>query len=287
MVDYFPKSRIGCIKVRSVVRHIVFFRTTTHRGLETFRLLVDSDDRGLDRMLRNTISNTANLDFFEMPPENGSIDNQIVIFDCRYRFAGPGAVAQPDTVAAHSHIALINPEPMSRHTAYLTGFADFLSWPILAPELHARLLAQSRAHSLRDPRHRYSRVALVERCCAFMSEQIASSISVRSLAQRFNTNHNTLNELFKREMGLPPLAWQRKLRLERAARQLRLTDAPINVIAADHGYNLPANFTTAFRRHFGSTPHEYRKHETFNTISEYIIIINIILIHNKSAIYFE
>ena len=268
MVDYFPISRLGCIDVRNVVRHIVFFRTTTHRGMETFRLLVDSDDRGLDRTLRNTIRNTANLDFFEMPPEGGTIDSQIVIFDCRHRFSGAGALAMPELSTGSSHIALINPEPGSRHDAYRTGFSDFLSWPLLAPELHARLLAQSRAHSLKDPRHRYSRVALVERCCAFMAEQIATSISVRSLAQKFNTNHNTLNELFKREMGLPPLAWQRKLRLERAARQLRITDAPINVIAADHGYDLPANFTTAFRRHFGATPHDYRKSENIITIDE-------------------
>ena len=268
MVDYFSISRIGCTHVRSVARHIVFFRTTTHRGLETFRLLVDSDDRGLDRMLRNTIRNTANLDFFEMPPESGTIDSQIVIFDCRHRFSGAGAAALPELNSGSPHIALITPEPGSRHDAYRTGFADFLSWPILAPELYARLLAQSRAYSLRDPRHRYSRVALVERCCSFMADQIATSISVRSLAQKFNTNHNTLNEAFKREMGLPPLAWQRKLRLESAARQLRLTDAPINVIAADHGYDLPANFTTAFRRHFGATPHDYRKSEILNTIYE-------------------
>lgn len=254
--------------VRNVVRHIVFFRTTTHRGMETFRLLVDSDDRGLDRTLRNAIRTTANLDFFEMPPESGTIDSQIVIFDCRRRFSDAGGADMPELNTGFSHIALINPEPGSRHDAYRTGFADFLSWPILAPELSARLLAQSRAHSLKDPRHRFSRVALVERCCAFMAEQITASISVRSLAQMFNTNHNTLNELFKREMGLPPLAWQRKLRLERAARQLRLTDAPINVIAADHGYDLPANFTTAFRRHFGATPHDYRKCESINTIHE-------------------
>lgn len=268
MVDYFPISRIGCTHVRNVVRHIVFFRTTTHRGLETFRLLVDSDDRGLDRLLRNNIHNTANLDFFETSPEKGIVDNQIVIFDCRHRFSGAGPEALPSFSNAFSNIALINPETTSRQNAYMTGFADFLSWPILAPELYARLLAQSRAYSLKDPNHRFSRVALVERCCAFMADQIASSISVRSLAQMFNTNHNTLNEAFKREMGLPPLAWQRKLRLESAARQLRLTDAPINVIAADHGYDLPANFTTAFRRHFGLTPYDYRKPESINNIPE-------------------
>lgn len=254
--------------MNNVVRHIVYFRTMTHRGLETFRLLVDSKDRNLDLLLRENIHNTVNLDFFETPPDSDMVDNQIVIFDCRQHFQVTSLPAVPNSVTPFTNIALINPEPSSRRNAYLIGCADFLSWPILAPELCARLLAQSRAYSLRDPKHQYSRVTLVERCCAFMAEQIASSISIRLLARKFNTNHNTLNEVFKREMGLPPLAWQRKLRLERAARQLRLTDAPINVIAADHGYDLPANFSTAFRRHFGVTPHEYRKYENINSFDE-------------------
>lgn len=268
--------------MKRVVRHIVFFRTTTHRGLETFRLLVESHDRGLDRLLRNSIHNTANLDFFETSPKKETVNNQIVIFDCRRRLSDRTGATLPSPGTVSSKIALIDPEPVSRQNAYMVGFADFLSWPILAPELFARLLAQSRSHSLKDPNHRFSRVALVERCCAFMADQIASSVSVRSLAQMFNTNHNTLNEMFKREMGLPPLAWQRKLRLESAARQLRLTDSPINVIAADHGYDLPANFTTAFRRHFGITPHNYRKSESINTRDEFKVNIELISAYNNS-----
>lgn len=261
MVDYIDISRIGCSHVRNAVRHIVFFRTTTHRGLETFRLLVDSEDLDLDRLLRKVIRNTVNLDFFETSSERDKIQNQIVISDCREHRLEQGTPSLPECGTDIANIALIVPDPRCRQSAYMTGFADFLCWPIIAQELFSRLLAQSRACSLRDPTHRYSRVAMVERCCAFMEEHIASSISIRSLARKFNTNHNTLNEMFKREMGLPPLTWQRKLRMERAAHQLRLTDAPINIIAADHGYEAPANFTTAFRRHFGTTPHQYRKHE--------------------------
>ncbi|WP_394689824.1 helix-turn-helix transcriptional regulator [Hoeflea sp.] len=247
--------------MRNAVRHIIFFRTTTHRGLETFRLLVASEDLDLDRLLRKVIRNTVNLDFFETLPERDTIQNHIVISDCREHVSENEASTLPNCGTDIANIALIVPDPQCRHNAYMTGFADFLCWPIISQELFSRLLAQSRACSLKDPNHRYSRVAMVERCCAFMAEQMASPLSIRSLARKFNTNHNTLNEVFKREMGLPPLTWQRKLRMERAAHQLRLTNTPINIIAADHGYELPANFTTAFRRHFGVTPHQYRKNE--------------------------
>lgn len=247
--------------VGDIVRHIAFFRTTTHRGLEIFRLLVESEDIDLDRLLRQNIHNTGNLDIIETIPDRMEVDNQIAIFDCRNHFSGAKTPTLPGLSSNITNIALIHPEPESRHSAFLIGFSDFLSWPVVAPELHTRLLAQSRAHSLRDPNYRYSRVALVERCCAYLADQFELSISVRMLAQMLNTNHNTLTYVFKREMGLPPLAWQRKLRLEAAARQLRLTDRPISAIAADYGYDLPANFATAFRRHFGITPNSYRKHE--------------------------
>ena len=223
--------------------------------------MIESEDMDLDRLLRHNIHNTGNLDVIETIPDRVEVDNQIAIFDCRNHFSDSNAAKLPQLSTEFTNIALIYPEPGYRDSAFMIGFSDFLSWPVIAPELHARLLAQSRAHSLKDPNYRYSRIALVERCCAYLADHIEQSVSVRILAQMLNTNHNTLTTVFKREMGLPPLAWQRKLRLESAARQLQLTDRPISVIAADFGYELPANFATAFRRHFGVTPQNYRKHE--------------------------
>ena len=217
---------------------------------------------GLDQLIRRNIHSATKIDIVETTSGDMVTDNRIVIFDCRRRFPDLNNKLLPQPDAAHSNIALIGPEFSSRHDAYMIGFADFISWPVLAPELYARLLAQCRAQSLKDPKYRYSRVTLVERCCSYLADNISRDISVRVLAQMFNTNHNTLNEAFKREMNLPPLAWQRKLRLEGAARELRLTNTAISVIAANFGYHLPGNFTTAFRRHFGVTPHDYRKSES-------------------------
>jgi len=223
--------------------------------------MVESEDMDLDRLLRQSIHGTGNLDIIETIPDHSEVDNQIAIFDCRNHFSGAMAPKLPQLSANFTNIALIYPEPANRRSAYSNGFSDFLSWPVIQPELQARLLAQSRAHSLRDPNYRYSHITLVERCCVYLADRIDLSVSVRTLAQVLNTNHNTLTTVFKREMGLPPLAWQRKLRLESAARQLRLTDRAISIIAAEFGYDLPANFATAFRRHFGMTPQSYRKHE--------------------------
>ncbi|WP_158285670.1 helix-turn-helix domain-containing protein [Pseudohoeflea suaedae] len=218
---------------------------------------------GLDRLLRGSIRNGSKFDIVETLPASGETEKRIVIFDCRRHLRGLTGTPNLKPGAGQSNLGLIDAQTDSRQDIYLAGFADFLSWPLVAPELHVRLLAQCRAQSLKDPAYRYSRVAMVERSCAYMAENIGSNVSIRALADMSNTNHNTLNATFKREMGLPPSAWQRKLRLESAARQLRLTNTPVSVIAADFGYDLPCNFTTAFRRHFGVTPYNYRNTENY------------------------
>ena len=215
----------------------------------------------LDPLLRDNIHSTIELDIVEDVGDKAGVDNQIIIFDCRRHFPDLNKGELPQPGKAHSSIALIEPEPDNRRNAFRIGFADFLCWPVLAPELYTRVLAQCRALSLKEPSHRYSRVALVERCCTYMAGNITQSVSIRTLAQKFNTNHNTLTNLFKQEMGLPPLAWQRKMRLESAAHQLQSTNTPISIIAADVGYELPGNFATAFRKYFGINPNEYRKRE--------------------------
>ena len=242
-----------------VVRHVAFFRIATHRGFEIFQLMLKSDDIGLDRLLRQNIHQAAAIDIVDAGQSTVSSQNQIFIYDCRRSFRRLQTTVPVKAPVANGNIALIEPERCNRQDIYESGFSDFVSWPVLGPELHMRLLAQCRSLSLNDPHHIYSRVALVERCCAYLVDHIAENPTINALARRFNTNHNTLNTAFKREMGLPPSAWQRKMRLEGAARQLITTDLPVNVIAERFGYELPANFATAFRRHFCTSPLRYRK----------------------------
>jgi AraC family transcriptional regulator len=50
----------------------------------------------------------------------------------------------------------------------------------------------------------------------------------------------------------------RRLRLERAARRLRVTDARVTDIALEAGFGSHEAFTRAFKEHFGANPSEYR-----------------------------
>jgi AraC family transcriptional regulator len=58
--------------------------------------------------------------------------------------------------------------------------------------------------------------------------------------------------------GEGPAQHARRLRLERAALELRWTDKPADRIAAEHGYGHRESFIRAFRAHFGAAPAAFR-----------------------------
>jgi AraC family transcriptional regulator len=60
-------------------------------------------------------------------------------------------------------------------------------------------------------------------------------------------------------VGEPLMEYVRRLRLERAAQQLRSGRRSVTQIGIDAGYGAPAAFTRAFQAAFGSTPSAYRR----------------------------
>lgn len=241
------------------LRHIVFLRVATFRGLEMFQLVLRSDDMGLDLLLRKKLQQDPRLNIVAADQKDIHTHYQIIISDCRRSLRDHRKEEWQISPVANAKIALIEAERIDRQNIFESGYSDYVTWPIYGPELQTRVLAQCRSVSLKDQSYVYSRVALVEKCCCYLVNNITENPTVGTLARMFNTNHNTLNALFKREMGLPPSTWQRKMRLQGAARQLVTTNLPINMIAERCGYELAANFATAFRRQFHISPISYRK----------------------------
>jgi AraC family transcriptional regulator len=79
-----------------------------------------------------------------------------------------------------------------------------------------------------------------------------------TLARRACLSPFHFNRLVASRIGEPPVAFRRRLLLERAAYQLSVTSAPVTEIAFDAGYGSPEAFTRAFGRAFGRTPSEVR-----------------------------
>jgi AraC family transcriptional regulator len=79
-----------------------------------------------------------------------------------------------------------------------------------------------------------------------------------SLAQRACLSPYHFNRLLASRIGEPPVAFRRRLLLERAAYTLSATQAPVTEVALDAGYGSLEAFTRAFHRAFGQAPSELR-----------------------------
>ena len=64
---------------------------------------------------------------------------------------------------------------------------------------------------------------------------------------------------FKTQVGYSPLAYQTRLRIERAKDLLQATDLRVSEIAQRIGYQNPMYFSSTFKKHTGMTPLEYRE----------------------------
>jgi len=108
--------------------------------------------------------------------------------------------------------------------------------------------ATLRAH---DPR--------LARLLAYLRAHVDEPLEIADLARLAGVSPSQLDRLFARRFGESPRACLRRLRLERAARELRTTRRRILSVALDAGFSTHEAFTRSFARRFGCSPAEYRR----------------------------
>ena len=101
------------------------------------------------------------------------------------------------------------------------------------------------------------RVSLAE-VLLFCEEHFAEPLSVPQLAALLFVTPQYFSKLFTREVGMPPAAYLRRLRLERAQTLLRDSDLPIAHIAQQTGFGTSEKLSHAFRAVYGTTPTAFR-----------------------------
>lgn len=92
----------------------------------------------------------------------------------------------------------------------------------------------------------------------WLQDHFQKTISIAALAQHLGMSVRTFNRRFKAALGKSPLDYLQTLRLNSIKELLQSTNLTLGEIAHRCGYQDVAHLSRLFRRHFHTTPGQYR-----------------------------
>jgi AraC-like DNA-binding protein len=95
---------------------------------------------------------------------------------------------------------------------------------------------------------------------AYLRDHYHSPITNRQLARLAHMSVRAFERKFRSSFHLTPQKYLRKLRMRMASRALVYTSQSLAAVAQSCGFVDQSHFTREFRRHFGRTPRDYRRH---------------------------
>jgi AraC family transcriptional regulator len=101
----------------------------------------------------------------------------------------------------------------------------------------------------------------LRRALEFISDKLEQQqgIALEVVAQEVGMSRYHFSRVFKESMGLSPINYIVRQRIERAKKLLAETDLPIADIALQAGFSGQSHFTTFFRKLVGLTPRSFRR----------------------------
>jgi transcriptional regulator GlxA family with amidase domain len=100
--------------------------------------------------------------------------------------------------------------------------------------------------------------AHVEKALAIMQGSIEGDLDLGALCDRIQLSREHFVRLFSERMGMPPMRYYSRLKIEAAQAMLSSTNLRVQEIADKLGYENQFNFARAFKRVSGISPTEYR-----------------------------
>jgi AraC family transcriptional regulator len=92
-----------------------------------------------------------------------------------------------------------------------------------------------------------------------LQDQFAENLSLQEIACAVGVHPAHLARSFRQHFHCTVGDYLRNLRIEQSRHVLATSDTPLSEIALDMGYSDQSHFTTAFKRHTGISPGQYRK----------------------------
>ena len=159
------------------------------------------------------------------------------------------------------------PAPADAARRSLTSMGLFLQLLAAAVPHPAQLLADAPDAPSASPAPAEAEPPAVEPPCRtaalayavhVIQSDLARPLDVEEMARSLQMSASHFIRTFKAQVGYSPLAYQTRLRIERAKDLLRNTSLRVSEIAAQIGYQNPMYFSSTFKKHTGMTPLEYR-----------------------------
>ena len=146
-----------------------------------------------------------------------------------------------------------------------TGDVRRLFLEAKALELTALKMAEwGQGESVAPPALRRRDIDRIQEAYHILLTRLDHPPSLIDLSRTVGLNRNKLNHGFKALFGDTAFNLLRHARLSKARSLLSDSDLSLSEIALAVGYNNQANFTTAFRKHYGTTPKTVRRVEGVN-----------------------
>lgn len=100
--------------------------------------------------------------------------------------------------------------------------------------------------------------AVAERARAWIEEHLFERFRIEELVRHCHASASTVLRAFRRELGVAPLAYVRRRRLEESMQLLQSGRYAVTEVATRVGYDNASAFAAAFRQHFGVAPSRTR-----------------------------
>ncbi len=99
----------------------------------------------------------------------------------------------------------------------------------------------------------------VRRALEFIDQQFFSDLAVEQIAREAHLSTSRFSHLFKSQMGLTPIKYLTKVRIQNARQMLKNSKTSFADIAQELGYSDQSYFTKVFKKLEGLTPQSFRK----------------------------
>ena len=213
---------------------------------------------------RGAVVTLSQPEDFERRSRAGTHERMVVITLTADWFAAAGL----DPEQFKPHLSIRHWQPSARaigiaeqlvRPSTFTGPMHALYQESRALELVAEALAQADSQPRDIPAGlhpgEYQRICRLQQ---LIDSGAANQLDMAAIAQQMGCNPNTLQQQFRLAFGQTIFDYRRERRLQRAAAELQRSGISVARAAEIAGYSSQANFSTAFRRHFGVAPKQVR-----------------------------